>query len=207
MPLPFLAERLPAALRDARVLEAMHLVPRALFVPEPHREAAGEDIALPIGLGQTISQPYVVAYMTAALRVGPGDRVLEIGTGSGYQSAILAAMKVEVYTMELRAPLAERARETVESLGLGGRVHFRVGDGWHGWAQAAPFDGIICTAAPSHIPPALIEQLREGGRLVIPVGPPGDQTLRVLEKSPAGLVEHHQLAVAFVPLVRAEVDG
>lgn len=207
MSLPFLAERLPAELRDPRVLEAMRRVPRARFVPAAYQRAAEEDLALPIGLGQTISQPYVVAYMTAALGVGPGDRVLEVGTGSGYQAAILAAMDVEVYTIERLAELAVRAKETIEALGLGGRVHFRIGDGWHGWREAAPFDGIICTAAPTSLPPELLGQLRDGGRLVIPVGPPGEQTLRVLERSPGGLETLHQLPVAFVPLVRADVDA
>lgn len=207
MSLPFHAERLPEALRDPRVLEAMRQVPRAPFVPEPYRTAAEEDVALPIGLGQTISQPYVVAYMSAGLAVRPGQRVLEVGTGSGYQTAILAAMEVEVYTIELLPELSARAKETLDALGLGARVHFRVGDGWHGWRDAAPFDGIICTAAPAVLPAELLGQLREGGRLVIPVGPPGEQTLRIMERSGAGFELLHQLPVAFVPLVRADVGA
>lgn len=205
--LPFPVERLPVALRDPRVLEAMAKVPRARFVSEDLGEEAEADVALPIGFGQTISQPYVVAYMTAALRVSPGHRVLEIGTGSGYQAAVLATMGVEVYTVELLPALAERARRLVDDLGLATRVHFKVGDGWHGWPAGAPYDGVICTAAPTSIPPALIEQLGLGRRLVIPVGPTGAQTLRVLEKGETGLTEQHKLAVAFVPLVRAGIEA
>ena len=205
--LPFPVERLPVALRDPRVLEAMAKVPRARFVPKNLEGEAEADVALPIGLGQTISQPYVVAYMTAALGVGPNHRVLEIGTGSGYQAAVLATMGVEVHTVELLPALSESARALLTELGLGSRVRFRIGDGWHGWPAHAPYDGVICTAAPEHIPTALIEQLRLGRRLVIPVGAPGAQTLRVLEKGKSGLLELHRLPVAFVPLVRPTAEA
>ena len=156
-------------IRDARVLEAMRQVPRHLFVPETLRSQAYEDYPLPIGHDQTISQPYIVAYMSETLAVGPGRRVLEIGTGSGYQAAVLAEMGVEVYTVEIVEPLARTAARTLASLGYS-TVHTRVGDGYGGWPEHAPFDAVIVTAAPDHVPKPLIEQLAVGGRLVIPVG-------------------------------------
>ncbi|MFO0725693.1 MAG: protein-L-isoaspartate(D-aspartate) O-methyltransferase [Myxococcota bacterium] len=205
--LPFSLRQIPEDLRDPSVVKAMEAVPRERFVPPHLLEEARKDTALPIGWGQTISQPLVVFYMTAGLRVRPGKKVLEIGTGSGYQTAILAAMGVEVYTIELIPELMSRAERAIKSLKLPGEVHFRCGDGWHGWASAAPFDGIIATAAPGRIPPAFIEQLSPSGRLVIPVGEGETQTLRVLERTADGLEEKHQLPVRFVPLVRAEPEA
>lgn len=205
--LPFAPNHLPEAFRDERVLAAMEKLPRERFVPSHLREEAGLDVALPIGLGQTISQPFVVAYMTAGLAVKAGSRVLEVGTGSGYQAAVLAEMGAEVYTVELLPELAQRAREVVTELGLEERVHFRVGDGWHGWPSAAPFDGIICTAAPARVPPSLLEQLKVGGRLVIPVGARESQVLLVLERTREGLREIGSLPVRFVPMVRSAVQG
>jgi protein-L-isoaspartate(D-aspartate) O-methyltransferase len=205
--LPFAPHHIPPAFRDQRVLEAMERVPRARFVPAHLQEEANLDVALPIGLGQTISQPFVVAYMTGALRLGPGQRVLEIGTGSGYQTAILAQMGLEVFTVEVHAELALRARIILTELGLADRVHFRVGDGWHGWPSGEPYDGILCTASPDRMPPALIEQLRDGGRLVIPIGRKEQQTLVVLERHGAELLELARLPVRFVPLLRAGAQG
>jgi protein-L-isoaspartate(D-aspartate) O-methyltransferase len=166
--LPFAPKHLPEGFRSERVLDAIERVPRDRFVPEPMREDAARDIALPIGFGQTISQPFIVAYMTAGLNAHPGSRILEVGTGSGYQTAVLAALGLEVFTIELIPELSERAKKALEELGLAERVHFKVGDGWHGWLSEMPFDGIICTAAPARMPPALLEQVRVGGRLVIP---------------------------------------
>ncbi len=182
------------------VLEAMRRVPRPLFVPEAERDRAWEDRPLPIGHGQTISQPSVVALMTDLLDIRPGDRVLEIGTGSGYQAAVLAELGADVWSIEIVEPLAESARRRLESLGY--RVHLRHGDGYHGWPEAAPFDAIIVTAAASHVPPPLVAQLRPGGRMVIPVG--GRFTLQYLmlvEKDADGGVTTRQLLpVIFVPL-------
>ncbi len=185
-------------IRDERVLRAMARVPRHLFVPEARRRAAYEDGALPIGLGQTISQPYIVAYMTEALRLRPTDRVLEIGTGSGYQAAVLAELVDEVFTMEIVEALAERARGTLESLGYR-NVRVRCGNGYLGWPERAPFDKIIVTAAPEQVPPALIAQLAPGGILVAPVGAP-TQVLTIVEKTPTGLTERRTLPVLFVPM-------
>ena len=186
---------------DPAVIEALRSVPRHAFVPEWQQDLAYGNHPLPIGAGQTISQPYIVAIMSQLLGVGSGDRVFELGTGSGYQAAVLAAMGVEVYTVEIVPELAERARETLDSLGYG-KVQVRAGDGWLGWPEAAPFDGIIVTAAAPRIPEPLVEQLRTGGRLVIPVGQPdGVQRLVVYEKEPSGeLVGRHQLPVRFVPV-------
>jgi protein-L-isoaspartate(D-aspartate) O-methyltransferase len=205
--LPFLRSHLPDGFRDDRVFDAMERVPRAKFVPAHLQEEANLDVALPIGLGQTISQPFIVAYMTAGLKVGPGAKVLEVGTGSGYQAAVLATMGVDVYTVEVIAELTRRAQTTLGELKLQDRARFRVGDGWHGWPSAAPFDGIICTAAPARIPPALIEQLAPGARLVIPIGARESQVLHVLERRGQGLEEVARLAVRFVPLVRAAAEG
>ena len=205
--LPFARRTLPAAFRDKRVFEAMERVPRAAFIPSAYRAEARRDCALPIGYGQTISQPFIVAYMSAGLATKPGDRVLEIGTGSGFQAAILAALGLEVYSIEVIPELSERAAEALRLAELDERTHLRVADGWHGWPGQAPFDGVICTAAPARIPPAFVEQLRIGGRLVIPVGPPSDQRLRVLEHHDSGLKEVDTLGVRFVPLVRAVAEG
>jgi protein-L-isoaspartate(D-aspartate) O-methyltransferase len=182
-----------------RVLEAMRTVPRHRFVPEPLRERAYDDSPLPIGLGQTISQPYIVAFMTQALDVQPGHRVLEIGTGSGYQAAVLAELTSEVYSIEVVPELAERARTTLADLNYD-RVRLRVGNGYLGWPEQAPFDRIIVTAAPPEIPPALVAQLKAGGLMAIPVGE-GEQELRILRRTATGLETLQTLPVRFVPMV------
>ena len=184
--------------RDERVLQAMRTVPRHLFVPPDVRMEAYDDHPLPIGEGQTISQPYIVGLMSELLEVGPGDRVLEIGTGSGYQAAVLAAMGCEVYSIEIREPLASAARQRLESLRYG-KVHIRAGDGYGGWAEAAPFAGIIVTAAPERVPEPLLEQLAIGGHLVIPVGS-FYQQLKVFTRTEEGLAERDVIPVRFVPM-------
>jgi protein-L-isoaspartate(D-aspartate) O-methyltransferase len=183
------------------VLDAMRRVERHRFVAERERDLAYGDHPVDIGFGQTISQPYIVGYMTAALAVERGDRVLEVGTGSAYQTAILAEIADEVYSIEVVPAHAERATHLLAELGYT-NVHVRVGDGYDGWAEAAPFDGIIVTAAPDHIPPPLVDQLKVGGRLVLPVGV-GDQELLVLTRTADGLREEERMAVRFVPLVRS----
>ncbi len=192
---------------DPRVREAMLAVPRERFVPAAERGLAYRNHPLPIGQGQTISQPYIVAIMTQLLGVGPGDRVFELGTGSGYQAAVLAALGVEVYTVEIVPELAQRARTTLAELGYD-RVQVRAGDGWAGWPEAAPFDGIIVTAAAPRLPEPLIDQLRPGGRLVIPVGEPGGfQVLAVYRKEAGELVREAQLPVRFVPVTGPGVEA
>lgn len=182
------------------VLDAFARVPREAFVPEMQREAAYGDHALAIGCQQTISQPYIVALMTDALDLQPGDRVLEVGTGSGYQTAILAEMGMDVYTIERIPELSEPAQVVLESLGY--EVHFRLGNGYDGWPEFAPYDGIIVTAAPAEIPPPLIEQLADGGRLVIPVGPPhGYQTLWKIIRRGDEIQKLDLGGVAFVPFI------
>ncbi len=192
------------AVRDERVLEAMRSVLRHRFVLEALIDYAYADRPLPIGYGQTISQPYIVAAMTELLRVKPGDRVLEIGTGSGYQAAVLAAITDSVFSIEIVAPLATQAAVRLRTLGYG--VVTRQGDGYFGWSKHAPFDAIVVTAAASHIPPPLIEQLVPGGRMVIPVGPPLQvQSLVLVEKQSDGSVTQRSLMpVRFVPLTRSE---
>jgi protein-L-isoaspartate(D-aspartate) O-methyltransferase len=189
---------------DPRVEQALRAVPRERFVPESERALAYIDSPLPIGEGQTISQPYIVAIMSQLLDVAPGDRVYELGTGSGYQAAVLAAMDVEVYTVEIVPELAERAARTLESLGYD-RVRVRAGDGWLGWPEAAPFDAIIVTAAAPHIPRRLVEQLAPDGRLVIPMGAPDRvQWLAVFTRDEGGeLVRRDLLPVRFVPVTGA----
>jgi protein-L-isoaspartate(D-aspartate) O-methyltransferase len=190
---------------DPAVLSVMGRVPRHDFVPEDYLDQAYENHPLPIGYGQTISQPYIVALMTQELQVEEGDRVLEIGTGSGYQAAVLAELGVEVYTMEIITPLAEAAGARLEALGYSG-IHIRNGDGYDGWPDEAPFDGILVTAAPDHIPPPLLDQLAVGGILVIPVGPVGDYQ-ELWKISRIGLDQYESVSlggVRFVPLVRAE---
>ena len=197
------AEQLRArGIRDRRVLAAMARVPRHQFVPAPYRELAYADHPLPIGFEQTISQPYIVAYMTEVARVSPGERVLEIGTGSGYQAAILAELAREVYTVEIVPELASRARTQLGALGYT-NVHVRTGDGYAGWREHAPYHAIVVTAAPDHVPPALVEQLAVGGRMVIPVGA-GEQEMRVISKTARGVVEQTTIPVRFVPLVRPD---
>lgn len=185
-----------------RLLTVLEEVPRHLFVPETERGMAYADHPLPIGSGQTISQPYVVALMTSLLDLGPGDRVLEIGTGSGYQAAILAELAQAVYTMEIIEPLAVQAGERLGRLGYA-KVQARLGDGYHGWPEHGPYDAILVTAAASHVPPPLIAQLKAGGRMVIPVGAPFMiQYLLLIEKAGDGSVSTRQvLPVSFVPLV------
>lgn len=189
---------------DPAVLAAVAAVPRHLFVPAEERGKAYADQAVPIGSGQTISQPYIVALMTSLLELKPGARVLEVGTGSGYQAAVLSRLAVEVYTIEILRPLAERARRTLADLGYR-NVHLRVGDGFQGWPEAAPFDAIVVTAAAPRIPQPLIDQLKPGGRMVIPVG--GDysvQQLLVLDKQADGrTLTRRTLPVRFVPLTRS----
>ncbi|HEX7183611.1 MAG TPA: protein-L-isoaspartate(D-aspartate) O-methyltransferase [Thermoanaerobaculia bacterium] len=185
--------------REPAVLAAMSRVPRHRFVPPAVRPNAYADTPLPIGHGQTISQPYVVALMTSLLELKPGDKVLEIGTGSGYQAAVLAAVAREVYTIEILEPLGEQARQTLAELGYD-NVHVRIGDGYKGWPEKAPFDGIIVTAAPSRIPQPLLDQVKVGGKIVLPVGEVL-QDLRVMTKLPDGSFETRSVApVRFVPM-------
>jgi protein-L-isoaspartate(D-aspartate) O-methyltransferase len=186
---------------DARVLRAMQQVPRHQFVPEGERRHAYDNRPLPIGHGQTISQPYIVAIMTDLLNLEPGDRVLEIGTGSGYQAAVLAEMSAAVYSIEIIPELAERARDVLDRLNYR-QVTTRVGDGYFGWKEQAPFDAIVVTAAADHVPPPLIKQLKPGGRMLIPVGSRFlTQQLVLVEKSTDGEVTTRLLLpVRFVPL-------
>jgi protein-L-isoaspartate(D-aspartate) O-methyltransferase len=185
---------------DTGVLAAMRSVPRHLFVPDPYAPQAYEDHPLPIGYGQTISQPYIVAWMTELLALNPGEKVLEIGTGSGYQAAVLAHLHdVEVYSIEIVPELAQRAEETLSALGYT-EVRTRQGDGYYGWAEAAPFDAILVTAAPDHLPQPLVQQLTADGRLVIPIGPPGGyQSLWRFTMQDGELVAENLGGVRFVP--------
>ena len=187
-------------MKDPVVLDVMGKVPRHLFVDAPYRDRAYEDHPLPIGEGQTISQPYVVALMTEALQLKPGDRVLEIGTGSGYQAAVLAGIVKEVYTIEIRKALADKAEKTLVDLGYR-NVKVKYGDGYFGWNEQAPFDAIIITAAANHIPPPLIKQLKEGGRLIVPLGSTiYFQTLTLATKRKGELDVEQVCPVAFVPM-------
>jgi protein-L-isoaspartate(D-aspartate) O-methyltransferase len=190
---------------DPRVLDAMRKVPRHRFVPAAQRGEAYTDAPLPIGQGQTISQPYIVALMTELARPRPDDVALEIGTGSGYQAAVLAEVVSHVYTIELESSLSERAAATLRELGHR-NVSVRTGDGYAGWPEHAPFDVILVTAAPDHVPQPLLDQLRPGGRLIVPVGPTlAVQELRVIEKDAAGHVSTRSVSpVRFVPLRRAQ---
>ncbi len=184
--------------RDERVLQAMRTVARHLFVPEEMRAEAYADHPLPIGEGQTISQPYIVGLMSELLEVKPGDRVLEVGTGSGYQAAVLATMGCQVYSMEIRPQLARAAAERLAALKIAD-IHVRAGDGYGGWPEAAPFAGIVVTAAPDHIPQPLLDQLAVGGHLVIPVGS-FYQKLEVITRGPTGYSERDVIPVRFVPM-------
>jgi protein-L-isoaspartate(D-aspartate) O-methyltransferase len=186
-------------IKNEHVLAAMAKVPREEFVPSDSRGASYEDGPLPIGYGQTISQPYIVAFMTEQLRPKPSDRVLEIGTGSGYQAAILAELASDVYSIELVEPLAKNAEATLQRLGYK-NVHVKVGDGYKGWPENAPFDAIIVTCAPDKVPPALTDQLKEGGRMIIPVGDRFAQELYLFEKKNDQLKESATLSVRFVPM-------
>src|SRR5947207_5221213 len=187
------------AITNARVLTVMGKVPRHEFVPERYRSQAYEDGPLPIGYSQTISQPYIVAFMTEQLRLKPSDRVLEIGTGSGYQAAILAELMSQVYSIEIVEPLAKNAEATLQRLGYE-NVHVKIGDGYKGWPDAAPFHAIIVTCAPDKVPQPLIDQLKDGGRMVIPVGNPFAQELDLLEKKNGQLKQSATLPVRFVPM-------
>ena len=192
---------------DRRVLSAMEQVPRHLFVPEDVRVRAYDDHPLPIGAGQTISQPYIVGLMTQLLGVKPGDRILEIGTGSGYQAAVLSRVASEVYTIEIVRPLGEQAGRTLTRLGYS-NIHTRIGDGYQGWPDAAPFDGIIVTAAPPEVPQPLLDQLAVGGNLVVPVGDSW-QDLKVYTKQKDGSFHQRKvLPVRFVPMTgEAQKNG
>jgi len=188
---------------DERVLAAMGELPREAFIADARRDYAYVDGALPIAAGQTISQPYVVARMTELLRPKPGDRVLEIGTGSGYQAAVLAKLGANVVSFERQPELAASARENLERLGLGDRVDVRLGDGSAGDPEGGQYDGIIVTAAAPRVPERLLEQLRDGGRMVIPVGPRDHQDLLVIERNGSDWTERSDGPVVFVPLVGA----
>lgn len=204
-----------SGISDRTVLQAMATVPRDEFVPAAQRAAAWEDHPLPIGSGQTISQPYIVAYMTEALRLSAGDRVLDVGTGCGYQAAVLAACGTHVWSIEVRPELADRARATLERLGLT-EIPVVCGDGALGLPEAAPFDGIVVAAATDTVPQALLEQLRapgagrRGGRLILPLGGGGfwsdEQRLVLFERTESGHVRTNLVAVRFVPLISGQTD-
>ena len=187
-------------IQDSRVLKAMTTVPRHLFVPLNMRSLSYQDSALPIEHDQTISQPYIVALMSQLLSVEPGDKVLEIGTGSGYQAAVLAEMGVEVFTIEIISELGVQAEKLLTELGYD-KVKVKIGDGYLGWPENAPFDGIIVTCAPTEIPEPLEEQLAEGGRMVIPVGKSGFQQLYLLTKTKGKIIQQKIIDVRFVPMV------
>ena len=197
------AEQIRArGITDARVLAALERVPRHRFVPPEAARAAYEDYPLPIGSGQTISQPYIVAYMSEMLQVQPDHKVLEIGTGSAYQAAVLAELSAHVYTIEIVEPLGRRAESLLRELGYD-RVRVRIGDGYAGWPEEAPFDRIMVTAAPDHVPQPLLDQLAEGGRMIIPVGREY-QELIVITRTAGGIVQQRTIPVRFVPLTRRE---
>jgi len=186
-------------IRDERVLAAMRAVPRHEFVPAELSDHSYDEQPLPIGYQQTISQPSMVAYMTERLAPKPTDRVLEIGTGSGYQAAVLSKLVAEVFTIEIVEPLAARAAADLARLGFK-NVHVRAGDGYQGWPEAAPFDSIIVTCAPDHVPEPLVRQLKDGGTMIIPVGKAGEQQLHVLEKHGDKIEQRTVLPVSFVPM-------
>ncbi|MDD9948816.1 MAG: protein-L-isoaspartate(D-aspartate) O-methyltransferase [candidate division Zixibacteria bacterium] len=183
-------------LDEPRVIEAMRAVPRDRFIPEAYRSQAYEDCAVSLDLGQTVSQPYIVGLMTRLLDVSASDRILEIGTGSGYQTAILARLARSVYTVERLSVLGRRARETLESLGYE-NIHYRIGDGYEGWAEHAPFDKIMVTAAPGELPDTLFRQLKDRGKMVIPIG----EELYSVTRSGDEAVKVHHGGVRFVPMV------
>jgi len=196
-----MVERDMRDVHDKRVLQAMATVPRHLFVPEYLRDQAYEDHPLPIGEGQTISQPYIVALMTQELQIKPGDKVLEIGTGSGYQAAVLSELTDSVYTIEIKEKLAQQAAQKFRRLGYAEKIKSKYGDGYIGWEEYAPFDAIMITAAVDHIPQKLIEQLKEGGRIILPKGSPRFfQNLTVATKINGKLKERHITGVIFVPM-------
>jgi len=192
---------------DPRVLEVLRTVPRHLFVPPELARSAYDDTPLPIGEGQTISQPYIVALMTELLRPQAGQRLLEIGTGSGYQAAVLSALGAEVYSIEIKAGLHQEASSRLRELGYG-EVRTRHGDGYFGWAEAAPFDGILITAAVDHIPPPLLRQLKDGGRMVLPLGHPFSyQNLVLVTRTGADYSLQQVTGVLFVPMTGQALDG
>jgi protein-L-isoaspartate(D-aspartate) O-methyltransferase len=191
----------PRGIDDPRVLRAMAKVPRENFVPKELLARAYEDGPLPIGFGQTISQPFIVALMTQTLKPKATDRILEIGTGSGYQAAVLAELVAEVYSIEIVRPLAQRAATVLNAYGYK-NVLVKGGDGYKGWPEHAPFDAIIVTAAPDHVPQPLVEQLKEGGRMIIPVGKTFAQRLYLLEKHEGKVKQTAVIPVKFVPLTR-----
>jgi protein-L-isoaspartate(D-aspartate) O-methyltransferase len=185
-------------IRNTAVIQAMLNVPRHEFVPEEMRDEAYNDNPIPVGMGQTISQPYIVALMTELLNPARGMKILEVGTGSGYQSAVIAETGCELYTIEIVESLANKARLILEKIGYS-NITYMVGDGYKGWEEHAPFDGIIVTAAPGRVPAKLLEQLKPGGRMVIPVG--GDsQELQLIEKTDTGITKKRITAVRFVPM-------
>jgi protein-L-isoaspartate(D-aspartate) O-methyltransferase len=192
---------LARGVKDLDVIRAMEKVPRHLFIPERNRDLSYGDYPVSIGEGQTISQPYIVAYMTEALNLDPSDRVLEIGTGSGYQAAILAEIVKEVYTIEIIEILGNRARERLEGMGYK-NIHVRIGDGYKGWPEKAPFDAVIVTCAPEKIPGPLVDELREGGRMIIPVGERGRVQKLVRGVKKGGVLKTEDvMLVRFVPMV------
>jgi protein-L-isoaspartate(D-aspartate) O-methyltransferase len=192
----------PRGVNDPAVLEAMRTVPRHLFVPQDWLDQAYDDHPLPIGYGQTISQPYIVAWMTELLQVTQGDKVLEVGTGSGYQAAVLGELGIEVYTVEIVEALATQVTKRLSEMHYD-NITVAHKDGYHGWEEHAPFDAIIVTCAPDHVPPELIQQLDDDGRLVIPVGPPGGyQNLFLITKQDGRAHSQSMGGVRFVPLTR-----
>jgi protein-L-isoaspartate(D-aspartate) O-methyltransferase len=202
-PTQSLRERLIAEIQkegvsDEKVLAAMRRVPRHEFVPERYRHAAYENRPLPIGFGQTISQPFIVGYMTQALKLKGGEKVLEIGTGSGYQAAVLAEIAREVYTIEILEPLGRHAEKTLNRLGYE-NIHVKISDGYQGWPKHAPFDAILVTAAPDHVPQPLVEQLNDNGRMVIPIGS-WSQRIVLITKTADGVVQKLDIPVRFVPM-------
>ena len=186
-------------IRDSRVVAAMGEVPRHLFLPAEERKSAYQDAALPIGNGQTITSPYVVAFMTEQLEPQASDKVLEIGTGSGYQASILSRLVAEVYTIEIVEPLGRRAMKTIQQLDYD-NVHVKIGDGYLGWPEHAPFDKIIVTCSPEKVPQALVDQLKEGGRLVVPLGERYQQMLYLFRKSNGQLLQEKLESTFFVPM-------
>ena len=196
---------IPRGIASVRILDAMRNVPRHIFIPENLQNYAYSDAPVPIGSGQTISQPYIVAYMTEQLDPVPGMRILEIGTGSGYQSAILHYLGCEVFTIERLDELADNAKRTFAILGLDG-IKTKCGNGYSGWPEEAPFDAIIVTAAPEEIPENLVEQLKDGGRIVVPVGKTHEvQSLRLIIKTEGKIIDQELLLVRFVPMVKKDM--
>ncbi|GAC1463879.1 MAG: hypothetical protein NVSMB9_01880 [Isosphaeraceae bacterium] len=199
-----LAER---GIKNPRVLEAFRTVPRHKFLPRETRRHAYDDESIQIGLGQTITPPFDVAFMTEALDPKPTDRVYEVGTGSGYQAAILSRLVKDVYSVEIHKPLSERATQVLKEVGYA-NVHTRAGDGYAGWPEAAPFDAIIVTCAPQAIPPPLIEQLKEGGRMIIPLGGRFDQAVHLIVKKNGKLTDRQLRPTLFVPMTgKAQKDA